>query len=70
MLYNFREVVPLGDGNTWMVFPAKRKNASVSAETLRKLGVGFKFLSYPVFGGGFGGTEGVRDQFAVGGRRD
>ena len=36
----------------------------------KKLGVGFKFLSYRVFGGYGGGTEGVRDRFAVGGRRD
>ena len=35
----------------------------------KKLGVGFKFLSYRVFGGFLGGTEGVRDRFAVGGRR-
>ena len=36
----------------------------------KKLGVGVKFLSYQVFGGYGGGTDGVRDRFAVGGRRD
>ena len=36
----------------------------------KKLGGGFNFLSLRVFGGGLGGTEAVRDRFAVGGRRD
>ena len=36
----------------------------------KKLGVGFKFLSYRVFRGYEGGYEGVRDRFPVGDRRD
>ena len=36
----------------------------------KKLGVGFKFLSYRVFEGFLGGTEGGTSRFAVGGRRD
>ena len=37
---------------------------------IRNWGEGLTFLVYEFLGGGVGGTEGVRDRFAVGGRRD